>query len=86
MIKLVGLWVVGGALCVTPVAADEGVYDGPTAIRPLRKPQPQHSVQPNPSATSSISATREGWTRGLGSRGSPGHCGQAHRAPSPSPR
>ena len=48
MIRLFGLWVVGGALCVTPVAADEGIYDGPTAIRPLTvKPQPQHSVQPN---------------------------------------
>jgi hypothetical protein len=48
MIRLFGLWVVGGALCVTPVAADEGIYDGPTAIRPLTvKPQPPHSVQPN---------------------------------------
>jgi hypothetical protein len=31
------------ALCVTPVAADEDMYDGPTAIKPLAvKPQPQH--------------------------------------------
>ena len=28
MIRLFGLWVVGGALCVTPVAADEGVRAG----------------------------------------------------------
>ena len=40
---------VGCALCVTPVAADEDMHDGPTAIKPLNtvKPQPQHSVQPN---------------------------------------
>ena len=48
MIRLIGLWLAGCALCVTPVAADEGVYDGPTAIKPLTvKPQPQHSVPPN---------------------------------------
>ena len=48
MIRLFGLWVVGCALCVTPVAADEDMYDGPTAIKPLTvKPQPQHSVPPN---------------------------------------
>ena len=35
MIKLLGLWLVGCALCVTPVAAEEDMYDGPTAIRPL---------------------------------------------------
>ena len=35
MIRLIGLWLVGCALCVTPVAADEDVYDGPTAIKPL---------------------------------------------------
>jgi hypothetical protein len=48
MIRLIGLWLVGCALCVTPVAADEDMHDGPTAIKPLTvKPQPQHSVQPN---------------------------------------
>ncbi len=48
MIRLFGLWVVGCALCVTPVAADEDMHDGPTATMPLTvKPQPRHSVQPN---------------------------------------
>jgi hypothetical protein len=48
MIRLSGLWLVGCALCITPVAADEDTYDGPTAIRPLTvKPQPQHSVPSN---------------------------------------
>ena len=48
MTRLIGLWLVGCALCVTPVAADEDMYDGSTAIRPLTvKPQPQHSVPPN---------------------------------------
>ena len=48
MIRLIGLWLVGCALCVTPVAADEDVYDGPTAIKPLTvTPQPQHSAAPN---------------------------------------
>jgi hypothetical protein len=47
MIKLLGLWLVGCGLCVTPVAAGEDVYDGPTAIRPLTvAPQPQHSSPP----------------------------------------
>ena len=47
MVKLIGLWL-GCALCVTPVAADEDVYDGPTAMRPLTvTPQPQHSARPN---------------------------------------
>ena len=48
MIRLIGLWLVGCALCVTSVAADEDMYDGPTAIKPLTvTPQPQHSVPPN---------------------------------------
>jgi hypothetical protein len=48
MLRLVGLWLVGCALCVTPVAADEEMYDGPTAVKPLTvTPQPQHSVPPN---------------------------------------
>ena len=47
MIKLIGLWLVGCALCVTPVAADEDMHDGPTAIKPLTVRKPQHSVQPN---------------------------------------
>ena len=38
----------GCVLCVTPVAADEDLYDGPTAIKPLTvTPQPQHSAPPN---------------------------------------
>ena len=45
MIRLIGLWLVGCALCVTPVAADEDVYDGPTAIKPLTVTP--HSAPPN---------------------------------------
>src|SRR5580698_196858 len=49
MSKLIYVWLTGCALCVTPVAADEDVYDGPTAIRPLTvTPKPQHSPPPNP--------------------------------------
>ena len=49
MTKLIYVWLTGCALCVTPVAADEGVYDGPTAIRPLTvTPRPQNSSPPNP--------------------------------------
>jgi hypothetical protein len=48
MIRLVGLLLVGCALGVTPVAADEDIYDGPSAIKPLTvTPQPQHSAPPN---------------------------------------
>jgi hypothetical protein len=48
MVRLIGLGLVACALCVTPVAADEDVYDGPTAIRPLTvTPQPPRSAQPN---------------------------------------
>jgi hypothetical protein len=48
MIRLIGLWLVVCAMCVTPVAADEDVYDGPTAIKPLTVTrQPQHSAPPN---------------------------------------
>ena len=48
MIRLIGLWLAACALSVTPVAADEDVYNGPTAIRPLTlTPQPQRSVPPN---------------------------------------
>ncbi len=49
MIRLYGLCLVGCALCVTPGAADEDVYDGPTAIKPLAvdSPQPQHSAPPH---------------------------------------
>ena len=48
MIRFIGLWVVGYALCVAPVAADEDIFDGPTAIRPLTvTPQPQHSAPPS---------------------------------------
>ena len=48
MIRHIGLWLVGCALCVTPVAADEDVYDGPTAIKPLTvTPQPQSGGRRN---------------------------------------
>ena len=48
MVRLIGLWLVGWTLCVTPVAAAEDIYDGPTAIKPLTvAPQPQHSTPPN---------------------------------------
>jgi hypothetical protein len=44
MTKLALLWLAGCALCVTPVAAAEDVYDGPTAIRPLTvTPKAPHS-------------------------------------------
>jgi hypothetical protein len=46
MIRLMGLCLAACALCLTPVAADEDVYDGPTAIKPLTV-TPQHSVPPN---------------------------------------
>ena len=47
MVKLIVLWLVGCALCVTPVAAAEDVYDGPTAIRPPTvTPQPQSAARP----------------------------------------
>ncbi len=49
MTKLIYVWLTGWALCVTPVAAAEDVYDGPTAIRPLTvTPKPQHSPPPSP--------------------------------------
>ena len=48
MIRLTSLSLVGWTLCVAPVAANEGIYDGPTAIKPLTvTPQPQHSTPPN---------------------------------------
>jgi hypothetical protein len=48
MVRLIGLWLVGCAVCVTPVAAGEDVYDGPTAMRPLTvTPQLQHPARPN---------------------------------------
>jgi hypothetical protein len=48
MIRHFSLWLVGWTLCVTSVAADEDIYDGPTAIKPLTvTPQPQHSTAPN---------------------------------------
>jgi len=48
MIGLIALWLVTSALGVTPVAADEDMYDGPTAIKPLTvTPQPQHSAPPD---------------------------------------
>jgi hypothetical protein len=48
MIKLIGLCLVRCAMCVTPVAANEDMYDGPTAIKPLTvTPKPQQSAPPN---------------------------------------
>jgi len=48
MIRFIGLGLVGCALCITPVAADEDIYDGPTAVRPLTvTPHPQHSAPRN---------------------------------------
>lgn len=48
MIRLAGVAPLAWALCITPVAADESVYDGPTAIKPLTvTPQPQHTAPPN---------------------------------------
>ena len=48
MVRLMGLWLAGCVLCVAPAAADESVYDGPTAIKPLTvTPQPQRSAQPD---------------------------------------
>jgi hypothetical protein len=45
MIGRVGLCLVGCVLCVTPVAADEDVHDGPTTIKPLIvRPRPQQSA------------------------------------------
>ena len=88
MIRLIGLWLVGCALCVTPVAADEDVYDGPTAIRPLTvTPQPQHSAPPNTVCDFEHQCYPEkGGPSGPSSRGSPSRGRQAHRSPTPSPR
>ena len=72
MIRLIGLWLVGCALCVTPVAADEDVYDGPTAIKPLTvTPQPQHSASPNTLRLRASVLPGEGRTHGPCSCGSP---------------
>ena len=86
MIRHIGLWLVGCALFVTPVAADENVYDGPAAIKPLTvTPQPQHSTPPNTVCDFEHQCYPE--TGGpTAPAASPGHCGQAHHAPSPSPR
>ena len=84
MIRLIGLWLVGYALCVTPVAADEDVYDGPTAIKPLTE-TPQRPAQQCLRLRASV-LPGEGWAHGPGSRGSPGYCGQAHRSSASSPR
>ena len=48
MIRVVGLLLMAWAFSVTPAAADEGVYDGPTAIEPLAvTPKPQHAAPPD---------------------------------------
>ena len=83
MIRLIGLWVVGCALCVTPVAADEDVYDGPVAIKPLTvTPRPQQPASPNAvcdfehQCYPAERRTHDSW-------GSPSRGGQAHRSPRP---
>ena len=88
MIRLIGLWLVGCSFCVTPVAADEDMYDGPTAIKPLTvTPQPQHSAPPNTVCDFEHQCYPEkGGPAAPAPVAPPGHCGQAHRAPSPSPR
>jgi hypothetical protein len=71
-------WSVAGgcALCVTPVAADEDVYDGPTAIKPLAvTPKPPQSAPPNTVCDFEHQCYPEkGRTRGQGS------CGRCHAA------
>ena len=67
MVKLIVLWLVGCALCVTPVAAAEDVYDGPTAIRPPTvTPQPQSAARPGAVCDFEHRATRR--RAGPGSR------------------
>jgi hypothetical protein len=88
MIRLIGVWLVVCDLRVTPVAADEDQYDGPTAIRPLTvTPQPEHSAPPDTVCDFEHQCYPEkGGTHGPSSRGSPGRSGQARRSPTPSPR
>ena len=49
MLRLIGLWLVGCVLLgLTPAMAQDDVYDGPAAIKPLTvTPQPQRSAPPN---------------------------------------
>ena len=81
MTRLICVWLTGCALCVTPVAAEEDVYDGPTAIRPLTvTPKPQHSpAQPCLRFRASV---LPGEGRGPSSCGSPSRGRQARRSPS----
>jgi hypothetical protein len=57
MIRLIGLGLVGCAMCVTPGAADEDVYDGPTAIKPLTV-----TPRPEPSAASAADSSSTRFT------------------------
>ena len=86
MIRLIGLWLLGCAMCVTPGAADEDVYDGPTAIKPLTVTPRAGALRPGQHCLRFRASVLpgEGWTHGPGSRGSPGHGGQAHRPPASS--
>ena len=88
MIRLIGLWLVGCSLCVTPVAADEDVYDGPTAIKPLTvTPLPQYSAPPDTVCDFEHQCYPEkGGPAVPAPLGSPSRGRQARRAPSPSPR
>jgi hypothetical protein len=87
MIRVIGLWLVVCALCVTPVAADEDVYDGPTAIKPLIvTPKPQQSAPPNTVCDFEHQCYPEGRTPGQGTRGSSGRGRQAGRSSAHGPR
>ena len=85
MIRLLGLWLVGCALCVTPVAAEEDQYDGPTAVRPLT-PKPQHFAPPNTVCDFEPVLPGEERTPGPSSFSCASRGRQARRSPTPSPR
>jgi hypothetical protein len=70
MIRLIGLWLVGCALCVTPVAADEDMHDGPTAIKAAYRQAAAAALRPAKYRLRLRASVLpgEGWTRGLGSR------------------
>jgi hypothetical protein len=88
MIRLIGLWLAGWTLCVTPVAADENIYDRPTAIKPLTvTPQPQHSSPPNMVCDFEHQCyPAEGGPAAPAPVAPPAMTAKARRAPSPSPR
>ena len=88
MIRLIGPWLVGCALCATPVAADEDIYEGPTAIKPLTvTPQPQRSASPKAVCDFEHQCYPEkGGPMVPSSFGSPSGGRQARRSAPPSPR